>query len=196
MENFVLDTIGGLMKGNTLTTLTNLIGADNEGVAKKGILASASALMSSLSQIASTPVGANGLKQMISLVDPTIADDITGYIQNPTSANGNQLLEQFIGKDVSTMVTKITKASGLGGGAVNRLLPVIAPIVMSTISKAIKTQGFTADDLPKFLKDQVGYLRTLTPGLMGFLERIDANDDGNVLDDVSRLADRIFGGKK
>jgi len=196
MENFVLDTIGGLMKGDQLTGVRNYIGIDNEGVAKRGILASASALMSSLSQMASTPAGANGLKNMISVIDPTIADDITTYLQNPTSANGTQLLEEFLGKDLSTIANKITKATKLDSSAVNRLLPVIAPIVISTVSKAIKSQGLSADDLPKFLKDQVGYLRTLTPGLMGFLERIDANDDGSVLDDISRLADRIFGGKK
>jgi hypothetical protein len=193
MENLVLDNIGRLMKGNNLTTIANLIGAENEGVAKKGILATASALMSSLSQIASNPVGANGLKQMISLVDPTIANDLTGYLQNPTAGNGTQLLDQFIGKDVSTMVNKITKATKLDSSAVNILLPIVSPIVMSTFSKAIKTEGLTADDLPKFLQDQVGYLRTLTPGLMGFLERIDANDDNSVLDDISRLVDRIFG---
>ncbi len=195
MENFVLDTIGGLMKDNHLTTVTNLIGANSEGIAKKGILTTASAIMSSLSQIASTPVGANGLTQMISLVDPTIANDITGYLKNPSSANGTQLLEEFLGKDVSTIISKVTKATKLDSSAVSLLLPIIAPVVMSTVSKAIKTQGLSADDLPKFLKDQVGYLRTLTPGLVGFLERIDANDDGSVLDDISRLADRIFGKK-
>jgi hypothetical protein len=36
-------------------------------------------------------------------------------------------------------------------------------------------------------------MRTLSPGIMGFLERIDANDDGSILDDLGRLADNLFG---
>ncbi len=196
MENLLLDTIGGLMKGNTLSTLTTLIGAGSEDATKKGIVTGSSALMSSLAQIASTTPGALGLQQLMSGIDPGIIDNVAGYLQNPAAAKGAELLQHFLGGNTSDVITKIAKASGLGGDATSRLLPILTPLVIGAANKVIKGQGLGAADLGKFFNDQSGFMKTLSPGLMGFLERIDANDDGNVIDDIGRVVDRIFGGKK
>lgn len=196
MENLLLDTIGGLIKGNALTDLTNIIGADNENATKKGVVAGSSALLSSLAQSASTPVGAAGLQHLLSGSDFGILDNVAGYLQNPAVANGAGLLQQFLGADTPAIAKKIGKASGLAPDVVGRLLPVLAPLVLGVAGKAIQGPGVEAKDITKLFADQAGYLKTLTPGLVGFLERIDANDDGSVVDDLGRLANRIFGGNK
>lgn len=196
MQNLLLDTIGGLIKGNTLTALTNLIGADSENATKKGIVAGASALMSSLAQTSATPVGVAGLQQLMSKIDPKIVDDVETYLQNPFAVNGSEMLQDFLAGDLPVVAKKITKASGLASDTVGRLLPILAPLVIGTAQKAIQSQGIEAKDLPKFFADQAGFMRTLTPGLMGFLERIDANDDNSIIDDLARLTERIFGGNK
>jgi hypothetical protein len=195
MENLVLDTIGSLIKGPALSSLTNLIGANSEDVTKKGVITGASAMLAALAQTAKTPVGAAGLQQLMSGINPAILDDVAGYLQNPAVAGGSSILQQFLGGDVAGITSKVARASGLGSDIVGRLLPVLAPLVIGAVTRGMQSQGIQAADLPKFLSDQAGFLKTLSPGLMGFLERIDANDDGSILDDLGRLGERLFGGK-
>jgi hypothetical protein len=195
MENLVLDTIGSLIKGPALSSLTNIIGANSEDATKKGVITGASAMLAALSQTAKTPVGAAGLQQLMSGINPRILDDVVGYLQNPAVSGGGSILQQFLGGDVAGITSKVARASGLGPDIVGRLLPVLAPIVISAVTRGMQSQGIQTADLPKFLADQAGFLKTLTPGLMGFLERIDANDDGSILDDLGRLGERLFGGK-
>jgi hypothetical protein len=176
MQNLLLDTVGELIKGNALTSLTSLIGAGSEDATKKGVIAGASALMSG--------------------IDPRITNNVAGYLQNPALGNGASVLQQFLGGETPAIAKKVSQASGLGSDIVGRLLPLLAPLVIGTASKAIQSQGIGPQDLPKFFADQAGFLKTLSPGLMGFFERIDANDDGSILDDLGRLSDRLFGGNK
>ena len=196
MQNLLLDTVGELIKGNALTSLTSLIGAGSEDATKKGVIAGASALMSSLTKTASTPIGAAGLQQLMSGIDPRITNNVAGYLQNPALGNGASVLQPFLGGETPAIAKKVSQASGLGSDIVGRLLPLLAPLVIGTASKAIQSQGIGPQDLPKFFADQAGFLKTLSPGLMGFFERIDANDDGSILDDLGRLSDRLFGGNK
>jgi hypothetical protein len=192
MDN-ILGMVTGLMKGDTLGTLSQLIGSDSDGATKKAITAGASALISNLAGRAATPDGAMALSQMLPQVDSNIVDNVPGYLSNPSSVNGLGMLQQFLGSDMGAVENKVAKMSGLSQGAVGRLLPILTPLVLGGISNMMRSQGLGAQDLPKFLSDQQGYMRTLSPGIMGFLERIDANDDGSILDDLGRLADNLFG---
>jgi hypothetical protein len=196
MSNLLLDTIGGLMKGDTLATLTSLIGAGSEGATKKGIAAGSSALLASLAQTATTPDGVANIQKALSGISPSLTDNLAGFLQNPGAINGAGIVQQLLGSNAAPVGEKVAKASGLTPDAIGRLLPVLTPIVLGTAGKAIQSQGLGVQDLPKFFADQAGFTKTLTPGLMGFLETIDANDDGSILDDLGRLTDRLFGGNK
>lgn len=196
MQNLLLDTVGSLMKGDNLATMTKLIDADSEGAAKKGIVAGASALMATMAQQAQTPEGAAGLQQVMSNLDPGLDNNVSGYLQNPASAKGGELLQTLLGNNATGLMSKVSQACKLSPDSVGRLMPALAPLMMGTVSQAVKSEGLGVADLPKYFADQAGFMKTLTPGLMGFLERIDANDDGSIMDDLGRLTDRIFGGKK
>lgn len=193
----LLGTVAGLMNGDNLALLSQLTGASNANSVKKGVAAGASALLSSLADQAGTVDGAASLFSALSKADTSILDNLSGFLQNPTAlAGGSSLVSNLLGDNLGSVVSKVAKTSGLPEAGIGQLLSALAPILAGTLGQSIQSGNLSLADLPKFLSDQKGFMKTLSPGLMGFLERIDANDDGNILDDLGRLTDRLFSKEK
>ena len=189
----MIDDLAKLLQGDTLNSLASAVGGDPAYVGK-GVTAALPALIGSLADKTKTPEGAAGLFDTLSKnFDGSLLDNMGNIAANPLVANGLPFLQSILGDSQAATESKIAKVSGLDTGLVGRLLPLLAPIVLSYVGKMIKTQGFDASGLTKYLSAQQGFARAAAPGLLGFLENIDANDDGSVLDDLGRLAGRLFG---
>lgn len=189
----LFEELSGPLQGDTLNSIAASVGADPVSVTK-GISAGIPALIGALATQAKTPEGAANLFDMISKnFDGSLLDNLGNLTANPLVANGLPFLQGILGNAQGATEDKIAKISGLDTGVVGRLLPILAPIVLSYVGKIIKTQGLNAASLAGFLSDQQGLARAAAPGLLGWLENIDANDDGSVLDDLGRLAGRLFG---
>jgi hypothetical protein len=192
MMTTLTNMITDIMEGNALPQISQAIGTD-EASAGRGIAAAVPTLVSALAGKASQPEGATSLLQMFTQRgDSSILDNLGGYLSNPQSAGGAGLLNTLLGNEQSATEAKLARLSGLSQGAVGRLLPILAPIVMGAAGKVVQTQGLNASGLTSYLSDQQGYLRSSAPGLLGFLEKIDANDDGSIMDDLSRLFGGLF----
>lgn len=195
MQN-IADVLGGAIKGDNLVALSSMLGLD-QGATKKGIVGSATALISSLAQKSSQPGTAPDILRLLTQAgDSGILSNVSGYFTDPSSGSDSSLLQSIFGSNLSGTMAQIAKSSKISESAVGRLLPLVTPLVLASLGKIVKSENLSVDQLGKFLKDQAGFVRTLSPGLMGFLERIDANDDGSIVDDIARLADRFFGGRK
>ena len=114
------------------------------------------------------------------------------YIDDPDSLQGtdstdegNSILGHIFGsKDVSRNVAAHTaKETGISSGIIKKMLPLVAAVAMGALSK--KSAG-------------AGLLGTALAGgagskAMGMLTSfLDADDDGHVIDDVLRLAKKLF----
>jgi hypothetical protein len=189
----LVETIVGNLSGANLSQISQSIGA-NEQTASKGIAAAVPALISALAGKASQPGGATALFDLLKQgTGSSVVDNLAGYLGNPAAAGGANLVQQILGGGENVASAQIAKVSGLTQGVVGRLLALLAPIVVGALGKAVQTQGLDAAGLTRFLSDQQGFIRSSAPGLLGFLEKIDANDDGSIVDDLSRLAGRLFG---
>lgn len=193
----ILETVTGLLQGGNLGTISQLIGADNN-VTKKGIAAITSAIIPALSRRTADPQGASSVFDFLSKMGNfDITDNIAGFLTNPGMfSNIEEHAKSILGDDFPTVVQNIGKLTGLDNGIVGQLIGLITPVITNTLGKIIKTEGFDAQGLTSFLQSQEGILKNLSPGLLGFLGKADANGDGNVLDDLGRLADGFFGGNK
>lgn len=193
----ILETVTGLLQGGTLTTISDLIGADNN-VTKKGIAAITSAIIPALSHRTADPQSASSVFNFLSKMGNfDITSNIAGFLKNPAMySNIEDHAKSILGGDFNTVAQNIGKLTGLDQGVVGTLIGLITPIITSSIGKIINTEGFDVQGLTNFLQAQEGIISNLSPGLLGFLGKADANGDGNVLDDLGRLAEGFFGGNK
>ena len=196
MQNLV-EQFSGLLGGDGLARIAHTIGADEVSTGK-GVAAAIPLFLSGLQTKLQHPTEAQSLLDQIGALNVDgILGDMGGLLSNPSGADGVALLNTVFGASQTEVEEKVARASGLTQGIVGRLLPLIAPVVLAFIARQAQAAGGALDaaTLTRYVGDQQGYLRAAAPGLLGFLERMDANDDGSVLDDLGRLTGRWFGKK-
>ena len=142
-------------------------------------------------QAQATPAGAEGLAGMLGrLGGGALLDNVVSA--EPTDVNrGNEVLGQIFGsKDVSRTVAQSASAkTGLDPSLLKKMLPMLAMVVAGYMAKQrnadapqASTGGGFGDILGGMLGGRVG------GGGLGSL--LDANRDGNPLDDILRMAGR------
>lgn len=184
--------------GNVMQQIAGKIGAD-EGTTNNALSAAMPLLMSALAKNASNPQGAQALHNALSKDhDGGILDDVIGFLGNPAVANGAGILKHVLGGQQATVQQGISKASGLDAKAVAQLLQIAAPLVMGALGKMTAQQGLNPNSLAQFLGGQQQAMQShpQASGVMGLVgSLLDQNNDGNVLDDVARLAGKFLGGR-
>ena len=101
-----------------------------------------------------------------------------------TVADGNGILGHLLGsKDVSRQVARqAATQTGLGEDILKRLLPVVATMVMGSLSKQTPNLGLQNSPLGDTAGGALGMLSTF----------LDTNRDGSVADDVMGLVGKFF----
>jgi hypothetical protein len=194
----LLDMLTSQIGGGVMQQIAGKIGAD-EGTTSKALSAAMPLLMSALAKNASNPQGAQALHSALSKDhDGGILDDVLGFLGNSGAANGAGILKHVLGGQQATVQQGISKASGLDANAVGQLLQIAAPLVMGALGKTTAQQGLNANTLAQFLGGQQQAMQSnpQASGVMGLVgSLLDQNNDGNVLDDVARLAGKFLGGR-
>jgi len=142
--------------------------------------------------------GAGGLDGLLAQLGganlPATADDL----DPADTARGNDVLGQIFGsKDVSrTVAHHAASGSGLDPALLKQMLPLLATLVAGFMSRQGSTgQAEPAAPMSGLLGDLLGGLggqggtQQSSGGLLGGLNSLlDANGDGNALDDILRMA--------
>ena len=83
----------------------------------------------------------------------------------------------------------MARSSGLDVGAVAKLLPMLAPLVMGALGRAKKQKNLDAGGLSSMLNPERARVEHDTPGMKegGLLGMLDMDDDGDVSDDVAKI---------
>jgi len=115
-------------------------------------------------------------------------DDLSSLQRPETAADGNGILGHIFGsKDVSRQVaTRAAQSSGVGPDILKQMLPVVAAMVMGTMSQRANAAPSPAG------------LGAGLPGgdLMGMLApMLDADRDGSVMDDVAGMLGKFLGSR-
>ncbi len=201
MSNLIED-MTSLLSGTSISKLSSTIGA-NPSATIKGVGAGLPALLGAAADTAKLPGGAEALLNLLNsdtnkqngISDGSILDNLGNLLNNPSSFGGASLLNSLFSLTggLTGVNQKLTQLTGLPSGTIGQLLSILAPVVLGFIGKKVTTDGLNAASLTQFLSDQQGLARTSAPGLLGFLEKIDANDDGSIVDDIQRLFGRLAG---
>jgi OmpA-OmpF porin, OOP family len=182
--------------GDTLKQISGFVGAD-EQTTGKGLAAAVPAVITALAgQAKSSEAGAAGLFDLVTKqFGGGLLDNLGDFMKNPMASGGLDLLGTVFGGNLGKTEEAVAKTSGLTSGAVSNLLAVAAPILLSLIGKHVNANGLDANGFTDLLKSQESLVRNNMPGIVGWLERIDANDDGSIVDDVQKWVGGLFGKK-
>lgn len=182
------------LAGGAVSQIGSKIGAD-EGTTRAAIAIAVPLLISALARNSSTPAGAQALNQAVAKDhDGSILDNLSSFLGNSQSANGAGILGHVLGDRRTDVETGLAQSTGLDVGGAGQLLETVAPLVMGALGKTQQQQGLDAGSLSAFLGSQQQQAQDSSPDMMGMLGNLlDSNKDGSVIDDVGRMAGKLFG---
>ena len=134
----LIDTIKNqLFSDGHINQLGSLIGA-KEGATTSAIGAALPALLSALSNVASTGGGAQKLASAVGRLDAGSLSNTTHMLSGHADSvleQGKGMLDSLLGANpVSGIAGAVSKFSGLGGAAVQKLLGYLMPMVLGGIA--------------------------------------------------------------
>lgn len=165
---------------NTLMSLLTSSGAHQsistalgltEEKASKAVSATVPSLLAAFTGMASTGQGAQQLLNAASQQDSGMLDNLSGVIsqKGPALADqGNTLLNSLLGGQSSMMGNVLSRFTGVGEGAMGKILGMLAPIVLGFLGK--QAAGTGASGLAKLLTGQRDNIKSAMPtGLTSML---------------------------
>ena len=194
-----LEALLGLLQGQDIGNLASQVGG-NEGEAKKGVMAALPAMLAALGKNAGTEKGAEELNNALEKKhDGSILDNLSGYLSNPDLKDGAGILNHLFGNQTSNVANAVSQSSGLDTNGSMKMLQMLAPILMGILGQQKKQNNLDAKglgNLTSMLASNFGS----EAGASGIMEAVtnllDANKDGNVMDDIMGMVGKFFGGNK
>lgn len=109
--------------------------------------------------------------------------NIANNAQNIDIAQGNDLLGIFTGSKENSraLADNVGSQLGIDASSIKALLPMIAPMIAGLFNKQVGASNFASGDT-----------NSISSMLTNF---IDQNNDGNIVDDIFRIAGNFFGKK-
>ena len=194
-----LEALLGLLQGQDLGNLASQVGG-NEGEVKNGVMAALPAMLAALGKNAGTEKGAEELNNALEKKhDGSILDNLSGYLSNPDLKDGAGILNHLFGNQTSNIANAVSQSSGLDTNGSMKMLQMLAPILMGMLGQQKKQNNLDAKglgNLTSMLASNFGS----EAGASGIMEAVtnllDANKDGNVMDDILGMVGKFFGGNK
>jgi hypothetical protein len=180
----ILDAMLEAQGGGTAQQLGQQFGLD-DGQVSSALSALVPALAAGLQRNMSSPQGLDGLMSALGGGQhQRYVDDASALTHPDTIADGNGILGHILGsKDVSRQVASRAAAqTGIGEGVLKNMLPVVAAMMMGTMSKQAVPQAGVPQAGVTSSGDTL--LGMLTPML-------DSNRDGSMIDDVIGILGRF-----
>jgi hypothetical protein len=186
----ILDLLSNQLKDpNVLQSMGQKVGADSDQVAK---LASVGipALLAAMERNAENSDGANSLNRALEDHAGSPVNDLMGFLDNVDTNDGEKILQHVFNKPAQ-VENRLSKNTGLQPSQVTSLLSMLAPLLLSALGQKKKQEQVGASGLSSLL----GGLMQQSGGsgeqsmLMNLL---DADDDGNIMDDVGNLFGKFF----
>jgi hypothetical protein len=188
--NPLIGMLASQMGGPVIEQISQQIGADS-GTTQSAVGMALPMLLSAMGDRVATPEGAEAIEQATQAHDGSLLDNVMGFVGNAGAGSmGSALLGQVLGNDnQNQIVDTIGQRTGMESGMVTQLLGMLAPLVMSALGKSSQAQGGL---------DINGIAQMLGSGgggndFIGMATKmIDADGDGNIVEDVGNIIGKMF----
>lgn len=189
--NQLIEMLASQLGGPALQQLSQQIGA-NEGTTQSAIGMALPMLLSAMgAQANNNPDSAQTIYQAAQDQDDSILDNVMGFVGNAGAASmGSNLLNQVVGGGThNAMADAIGQRTGMDSGAVNQLLGILTPLVMGVLSKSSQEQGGLD---PNGIAQMLGGLSGNNDVIGMVTKAIDADGDGNIVEDIGNIIGKMF----
>jgi hypothetical protein len=197
--NSILEGLAGRLDDDVLEQISKQIGAD-PAMTASAVQMALPVLIGGLANNASSPEGAGALDSALAADhDGGLLDNLGalfgGVGTNPRSLDGAGIIDHIFGGRQEAVQGGIERSTGLDRSQVFQLLAILAPLVMSYLGRRKREEGLDAEGIGGELQRERSRMEQKEPGLGGlFGQLFDQNRDGNVADDLFRLAPGVLGG--
>ncbi len=195
MSGSVLDLVTQALGSGGTAQIGQQLGLD-EATTAKAITGALPALMGALARNSASSDGAGALAGALDRDhDGSILDDLGGFLGGGGAQSaGEGILRHVLGGRQQQVQQGLGQATGIDAGQMGSLLSMLAPVVMGALGKARRTQGVDAGGLGAMLGQEQQRIERKDPGLGGLLGGLlDADGDGSVVDDITRIGGSLLG---
>lgn len=172
----------------TLDQIGRQIGARDNAATQKAVQMGLAGLMGGLAKNAQQGSGAEALAGALDRDhDGSILDNLGGFLGNPDAGNGEGILKHVFGEKRQMVEAGIGQQAGLDSASVQRLLKMLAPILLGALAKQKRSNNLDAGALRDMLGGERATVERKVPQLGGLASLLDRDGDGSVADDVAKL---------
>jgi uncharacterized surface protein with fasciclin (FAS1) repeats len=178
-----------LTTGSTLSKLGSLTGGDTDRTTK-AIGGAVPLLLGALGKKSASPAGAAALFNLLKGDNGGMLDNIGGFLDGGDKGGiGATLLGGLLGKRGDAVQSGLAEHSGLPVGAIGKLLPMLAPLVIGFLAKKRAAGNLDQASFSKLLSDESTSLNAAGHGqLLGLLDGGDDDDHRGFLDGLTKIA--------
>jgi hypothetical protein len=185
----LFDALGPLLSGANVSRIASALGID-ERKATSALQVAMPALVAALHRNASS---ADGLSSLTGALDRnhdgSVLDDLAGFLSGGGSSDGASILAHILGDRRDTVARSVGRSTGLDAASVMKLLSLVAPLVLGALARARAAHPGGSASVSDVLADATARMQQRSPDLASSLgSLLDANHDGSVADDLTRLA--------
>ena len=139
------------------------------------------AVMSKISENAKSEQGANSLFEALKKHDGSVLDDVSKLAKDPDAAEASGILGHVFGDSQSDVEKQIAEATGANPEQAQKILKIVAPIVMGSMWKA-QDNGMDMAWMISGLSKMSGWKSSSL--LTSFLDK---DGDGDIKDDLLNM---------
>ena len=192
MSESLLQGLAQQFSGDTIGQISNLLGAPQEQTGQ-AVAAALPMLLGSMVGAAQQPEGANALFGALSKDhDGSILDMLGpllsgGYASRALGSDGGRILGHILGNKQNAVEQTVANGAGVDTGIIQKLLPLLAPIVMGYLGKRLTGGGMDADGLGSLLGQESSQAKQSDSGLGGIFDMLgggqkDDDSGGGLMD--------------
>ncbi|WBW50283.1 DUF937 domain-containing protein [Peptoniphilus equinus] len=149
----------------------------------KGLGALVPELLDRLQGRATSEEGRDALDHVLRRHEDDDFNDANDYVERLDNSEKDAMVDSILGQNRRDVEHQAAEKSGLDESTIKKILLVIAPLVLISLSKNKKEKRFGRDDLPREVDELRGTVRG--DGLFGQVKNLlDKDGDGHILDDL------------
>jgi hypothetical protein len=190
----ILEMLTQQLGSGTATDLSRRLGAD-EHQTSAAMSAALPVLLGALARNSAKPEGAAALHRALEKDhDGSVLDNLAGFLDKPDENTGNGILGHVLGNKRSAVEAGVSKASGLDAQGVTKMMTMLAPLVMGALGRTQRQQRLDPGALAGALGAERQQIEKQSPALGGLAGLLDADGDGQIVDDlVGKLGKGLLG---
>ncbi len=193
--SFLLNTIINHFGDDAVRAISGKLGIENKMV-QTALGAAVPLLLTALLRNSSKSEGAESLhKAVVKDHDGSILDNLSDFIPQYEQGPGGGILGHVFGEKRNTIEDLLGKTSGLQQNQAGSFLEMLAPILMGALGKEQRKNNLDQMGLRDLIKEaQEESTEKQLKGGGGLIEQfLDADGDGDIKDDLGRLAMSFLG---